>query len=1056
MVRKLALAVSLALGTLSVPAHALGLGELDSKSGLNQNFNGDITLLSIKPEELDSVRVKLADAKAFAAAGVERPYYLSQLRFTPAVTRRGKPVIRVTSEFPVREPFLNFLVEVNWPNGRLVREYTVLLDPPTVTKRRAPVVAPAATTRRSAPEVRRPPAKPAPAVVAADSGEYRVRANDTAWHIAKRYRPGGVSMAQMMMALLNANPEAFVNNDINRLRKGKILRIPPLDEIRQLSRREAQVAYAEQQEKWLARRSGKLQAQPAASPKVAEQPPAEGQPKTAERVPVLAESDASDVNDQLRIATARPQGEGEAGAGDDDASTPVASDLKSRLIVARENAETSRQQAESLRSQVDDLQARLADMQKLLSLKDDQLASLQDRVVAEEAAKAIETELAAAQERVLANTAESDAAEQTGAAVDAAISEITDDGAAAENEIVVVEEAAESAKALATPAPVRAAFDRIQDIAPQIDPDRIVMEASAGDSVMPAVSPETPVDEQPEVTDIAPQIDPERTAEAAGSDEVMAGDTLDGAELVIEDAINAAAEDAVIAENTIVAPVVQAPPVQALTEPSAAEQSESAASAAQPWLAMLEKNMVPVAAGGVAVLGLFGWLLTRRRRDTDEGEPLVAGAAAAAGEAAPVAADAVAAVDEPALTDQTFDDLPDSSFLDEFTPNDINALQDETGEVDPVSEADVYIAYGRYQQAEELLGQAMAREPDRLALKHKLLEVHYATRNVEAFTELAQQMVDAGQDTVNEDAWTRAQDMGRELAPDNQMFALREGEVSAGVAAVAAGAVASAATAAVGASNRVDSDTLSLDDLELSELSSEYEIDSHSTGDLEAPSEVSIQLDLEDSSEVPEPSTPDLPESISLESVAPLDFELPEADVDAAGIGLVNDDDEITDSLDLDSMMAEADAAVTVGDSTLSLDSDFSAEELQAQLDELSDLSVLDTETEEVEQVAAAEPPDALGLVEEDVAVVEEGLDQPVDLEAALDAADEVEGAVEDSGMVADDGPDGDEVATKLDLARAYVEMGDEDGARGILEEVLVEGNQAQRGDAQQLLAEIG
>lgn len=144
MVRKLALAVSLALGTLSVPVHALGLGELSSKSALNQNFSGNITLLSVRPEELDGVRVKLADTEAFNRAGIDRPFYLSLLKFEPTLSKKGNSVIRVTSEFPIREPFMNFLIEVNWPNGRLLREYTVLLDPPTTTRRRPPKVTPAA------------------------------------------------------------------------------------------------------------------------------------------------------------------------------------------------------------------------------------------------------------------------------------------------------------------------------------------------------------------------------------------------------------------------------------------------------------------------------------------------------------------------------------------------------------------------------------------------------------------------------------------------------------------------------------------------------------------------------------------------------------------------------------------------------------------------------------------------------------------------------------------------------------------------------------------------
>ena len=319
MVRKLALAVSLALGTLSVPAHALGLGELNSKSTLNQNFQGDIALLSVGPDEIGSVRVKLADAAAFERAGVERPFYLSLLKFEPIIAKRGKPVVRVTSEFPIREPFLNFLIEVNWPKGRLLREYTVLLDPPTTTTRKPPVVTPAARTARpaakpvkakptaSAPARARPTPVTKPAVSSPASAGFEygpVKANDTAWRIAKKVRPGGVSMEQMMMALLEANPQAFIRNDINRLKRGHILRVPSLAEIQEMSRAEARAAYRQQQDAWLARRDAKLQRAAQVQQPAAEKKPAD----TAAQAGAGGEAEAA--ADQLRIATARPQGEG--------------------------------------------------------------------------------------------------------------------------------------------------------------------------------------------------------------------------------------------------------------------------------------------------------------------------------------------------------------------------------------------------------------------------------------------------------------------------------------------------------------------------------------------------------------------------------------------------------------------------------------------------------------------------------------------------------------------------------------------------------------------------
>ena len=1021
MVRKLALAVSLALGTLSVPAHALGLGELSSKSALNQNFRGDIKLLSVRAEELDAVRVRLADAEAFKRAGVDRPFYLSLLKFEPMLTDSGKSVVRVSSDFPIREPFMNFLVEVNWPNGRLLREYTVLLDPPTTTKRRPPKVTPAARSAKPAP-AKAPVAKTAepstqPSTVKSTSAgvdgyEYGpVVANDTAWGIAKKVRPRGVSMEQMMMALLAANPHAFIDGNINRLRKGKILRVPALAEIQKLSYQQARQAYREQQDQWLAQRDERLR-------KTAALEQTETQAAEGGEAGVTPE-------DQLRIATARPEGEGEAGAGDDDTVSPTASDLKSRLIVARENAETSRQEAETLRSQVDDLQLRLEDMQKLLTLKDDQLAQLQDRVA---------TETDAAEQPVVTEAPTEDTA------VVAAESEAVE---ASSEEAGVVAEAAEDY--------------RIPDVAPQVDPDAIVMET---------VRQAAPIEE------VAPQIDPDQIVQ--DTIEVVEAQDAAQAEVVSEESPAAQTEPAAAepVSEAVVEEEVAPPPVAAVAEPPApvAEPAEVESARPSPWYSAIEKNLLPIGVGGVSLLALLGWLATRGRRKDEEPvtpEPAVAEAVAAddtddESELTEVAEATVdpesALVDEPAVTASTLTDLPDSSFLEEFSPADINALQDETGEVDPVSEADVYIAYGRYQQAEEMLNQAMSRDPDRLALKHKLLEVHYATKNAAAFTALAQQMVDAGQDAADDAAWSRTMDMGRELAPDNELFDLAATGRTTTLDEDVPGDAATAAVAAAGAADAVDADTLALDDLDLSELTAEFEAEAAVEDALEPPSEVSVTLDLEDSTSLNDIGGIELPEPIQLSDLEGMDIELPKAEPEGIAGGT---DDTISDSLDLDGMMAEAEAAVDGGDSVLNADSEFSADELQAQLDELSDLSILDSELDAATTSEMVEPLPAIELESEET-VGDDGsqVDQPFNLDEAFDVAeseDEGEEVVEMGEVAAvPESVDEDEVATKLDLARAYVEMGDEDGARAILAEVAAEGSQAQKGDAETLLSQLG
>jgi pilus assembly protein FimV len=1059
MVRKLALAVSIALGTLNAPVHALGLGELTSDSLLNQNFSGNINLLSVTPEEIDGIRVKLADADAFERAGVERPFYLSLLKFAPDLLDAGKPVIRVTSDFPIREPFLNFLVEVNWPNGRLLREYTVLLDPPTTTPRRPPApVAPQVSTRPAAPPpvqapvTQRAAPKPAPATPAAAApvasfggDEYGpVQANETAWSIAKQVRPGGVSMEQMMMALLAANPQAFIDNNINRLRQGRILRVPAIDEIQQLSRQQARQAYREQQDEWLARRDARLQAAAAEA--------------TQGDVEDGAGAAAGEPDDQLRIATARPEGEGEAGAGEDDATGPISDDLQSRLIVARENAETSRQEAETLRSEVDDLQQRLDDMQKLLTLKDDQLARLQDQVATEslgeteastvieqaadaavetaeleppaaeevEPAEAVVTEV----EPVLEEAASTDAEPMVSDALDEVMADVE---TAAETAVDEVAEEVVTAFG-ATPDFVPPPGYQIPDVTALVDVDAIV----AGE-----VEPAVPDDGAAAVAAVEEAVEPQVAAVEPAAVESQAPAQVPESDAAVE----APAEDA--AEVAATTEAAEPPAPMEPTKPAVLP----------PALATLvEQNIVPIAGGGVALIGLIGWLATRRRKQDDGQKP---------GATLPDVAQAdLPGVDEPGVTGDALNELPDSAFLDEFSPGDLGSLQDETGEVDPVSEADVYIAYGRYQQAKELLTQAMERDPGRLALKHKLLEVHYATRDGEAFGALAQEMVDAGQDAADEAAWARAQDMGRELQPANPMFAAKEEDSgrSAPVAAAATGAAAGGAIAAavVSASERVDDDTLSIGDLDLSDLEDEYEVDKPGDEPVDAPSEVSITLDLDDSeSELAavkdDLEMPELPESLSLDDVESLDLDTQETAAD----GTTEELDAVSDSFDLDSVMQEAEAALDSGDTSLNLDSEFTADELQAELDELSDLSVLDSELEDDQlPPAELESNETLDLVTDDLEPMETGSDQPLELEPVAESEPlELETAPEsETSDAAAEGSsaDEDDVATKLDLARAYVEMGDQDGARSILQEVVGEGSEAQKGEAQKLLDEIG
>lgn len=223
----LGLASSSALYSGLVPA--LGLGEITLHSALNQPLEADIELLEIADLSADDLKVRLAPAEVFSRSGVERFYFLNDLRFTPLL-RDGSGIIRVRSNQPVREPYLNFIVEVARPNGRLLREYTLLLDPPGSSAYRTLTSAPAASAGARA-RVATPPAAPrtaGPKPPAILDKRYRVVRGDSLWKIAARLRAEGSQARQQdLMADIHAlNPQAFAGGDINQLLASVELLLP--------------------------------------------------------------------------------------------------------------------------------------------------------------------------------------------------------------------------------------------------------------------------------------------------------------------------------------------------------------------------------------------------------------------------------------------------------------------------------------------------------------------------------------------------------------------------------------------------------------------------------------------------------------------------------------------------------------------------------------------------------------------------------------------------------------------------------------------------------------
>ena len=202
-------------------APALGLGEITLHSALNQPLNADIELLAVGDDMTASdIKVALAPAEAFNQAGVDRVYFLNDLRFSPLL-RGGKSVVRVVSNQPVREPYLNFIVELKRPGGQLLREYTVLLDPPSSSAYTSQAAQVGDQQFTSYAPPRRTP-------IASRGERYRVASGESLWTIASKLRVDGdkSSLQDLMLDIHALNPEAFTNGDIHRLRAGASLLLP--------------------------------------------------------------------------------------------------------------------------------------------------------------------------------------------------------------------------------------------------------------------------------------------------------------------------------------------------------------------------------------------------------------------------------------------------------------------------------------------------------------------------------------------------------------------------------------------------------------------------------------------------------------------------------------------------------------------------------------------------------------------------------------------------------------------------------------------------------------
>ncbi|WP_461516395.1 FimV/HubP family polar landmark protein [Porticoccus sp.] len=364
--RHLTLAAGLFGVVVSNQTFAVGLGELKLNSALNEPLDAEIQLLNVGELSELEMLVGLGSQKDFDNAGVERPFSLTDLRFEVDLSKLGNPVILVTSRKPLREPFVDFLVEVDWPTGRLLREYTVLLDLPVYAteKPSAKKIEAASSGSQPASQPRRQ--SPAPAATAAVSApslavgddEYRVSGGDTVWAIAEKIRPQGASMAQTMAAIKQANPHAFINDNINLLKKGAVLRLPEGSDIAALS-------------------DVSVDLTPSA---VASN---EAQAPMLDATPMTSVTGSSDVAGEGRLKLAALGADealtsAAAGVdGGDAAGVDAAGSASDVLTVAQEELDKTVRENTELKDRIAKLEEQLSTMNRLVEIQDDSLRGAQ-------------------------------------------------------------------------------------------------------------------------------------------------------------------------------------------------------------------------------------------------------------------------------------------------------------------------------------------------------------------------------------------------------------------------------------------------------------------------------------------------------------------------------------------------------------------------------------------------------------------------------------------------------------------------------------------------------
>ncbi len=1038
--RQLVLACGFSSFVLSQYASALGLGEVKLKSTLNQPLNAEVKLLDTRDLTADQILVALASPADFERNNVDRLYFYTEFQFEVVLNAADGPKVLITTRNPVREPYLNFLIEARWTAGRLLREYTVLMDLPTFEQDAGEVSAqPARASSKPSPEPTRTSSVTSPSRASSANTEsapartsspkasptisgdqYEVRSNDTLWEIALNARAdGSVSVHQAMMALYQANPDAFINGNINMLRRGQVLRVPSADEMKSLSKSEAVSQFTQ-----ASTGDSSLGAQ-----------------LNASRRTSAPRSESTEVSGRVKLA-APSASSGGAGLGS-GANDGAGKALEAELAATLEELDKSKAENTELSSRVKDLEAQINTMQRLVDVSNEKLRSLQvaanqQKVAAEtKAAEPVVTEAPAVEP---VSQAESSTADTATTAV--AASEIAKSSAA------VSSAPAQPKKIIPPPAPQPSTTDTLVANAPWIGLGVLGVLGVAGagyfyrrrkqqeleqEAEQQDVFDMADVDDRQDqyIDDVAQDVVPEETFEVPEEEApaiAETGDVVGEADIYIAYGKLDQAEEMLL--NGLQKDPQSVDIRMKLLE--VYSQQQNASGFDKHYAALL-----PLAAGAV---------LARAAELRDH----IDGAGEFTADSNGVLPHEESALDDFALDDfQLAEDTSASSYNSALT-NEADTgfdldLSDEFASLDDVGSP-----------TDTVLRTSSGYEPE--------LELDAAS-------------LQSGDDEFTLDLDDVGSDLSLDLDAENT-------------------------------ADDVSELSLALDDLDADVMPQDVTV---STPSLEDEFSVDFEDDVAANAQEPlEEFAESEIESAEMLDVAADDFNL---DLDAGGVDLAALDHEMESldvdfdeegdlgesalapsfEADLDNDFADLDAAFAEDDAASSLESlreesvaiDMSDDDLTLELDGSDDLSLDEMEVDlgsldsaetaafsvddDVDNdLTSLDVPDEQIPIAETVAEQAEAVEDDVFSEALSDfsndssdfdvdnfSSDAVDLSDDDMDAELDFLADADEAATKLDLARAYIDMGDTEGAKDILAEVVHEGNDEQRKDAVDLLSRI-